>query len=54
MNIVKYPDRKDWVSLLERPHRDASELRETVKTVLDRIQEDGDAAVKEFEQKYIV
>ena len=52
MNIVKYPDRKDWVSLLERPHRDASELRETVKTVLDRIQEDGDAAVKEFEQKF--
>lgn len=52
MNIVKYPDRKDWGSLLERPHRDASELRETVKTVLDRIQEDGDAAVKEFEQKF--
>lgn len=52
MNIVKYPDRKDWVSLLERPHRDASELRETVKTVLDRIQEDGDAAVKDFEQKF--
>ena len=52
MNIVKYPDRKDWVSLLERPHRDASELRETVKTVLDRIQEDGDAAVKVFEQKF--
>ncbi len=52
MNIVKYPDRKDWVSLLERPHRDASELCETVKTVLDRIQEDGDAAVKEFEQKF--
>lgn len=52
MNIVKYPDRKDWVSLLERPHRDASELRETVKTVLDRIQENGDAAVKEFEQKF--
>lgn len=52
MNIVKYPDRKEWVSLLERPHRDASELRETVKTVLDRIQEDGDAAVKEFEQKF--
>lgn len=52
MNIVKYPDRKDWVSLLERPHRDASELRETVKTVLDRILEDGDAAVKEFEQKF--
>ena len=35
MNIIKYPSREEWFSLLERPHRDASELRDTVKTVLD-------------------
>ncbi|MCQ2256782.1 MAG: histidinol dehydrogenase [Bacteroidaceae bacterium] len=52
MNIIKYPNKAEWQSLLERPHRDASELRETVKTVLDKIQQEGDAAVKEFELKF--
>lgn len=52
MNIVKYPNKAEWQQLLERPHRDASELRETVKTVLDKIQAEGDAAVKEFELKF--
>lgn len=52
MNIVKYPNREEWSALLSRPHRDASELRETVKTVLDSIRERGDDAVKEFELKF--
>ena len=52
MQIIKYPNKAEWQALLERPHRDASELRETVKTVLDKIQAEGDAAVKEFELKF--
>ncbi len=52
MNIVKYPNKSEWRQLLERPHRDASELRDTVKTVLDKIKSEGDAAVKEFELKF--
>ena len=52
MNIIKYPSRAEWGTLLERPHRDASELRETVQTVLDQIRKDGDAAVKAFEEKF--
>lgn len=52
MNIIKFPGKAEWAALLQRPHRDASELRETVKTVLDEIQSRGDAAVKEFELKF--
>jgi len=52
MKVIKYPNKAEWKALLERPHRDASELRETVKTVLDKIQAEGDAAVKEFELKF--
>lgn len=52
MNIIKYPNRTEWTSLLERPHRDASELRETVQTVLDQIRQYGDSAVKAFEEKF--
>lgn len=52
MNIIKYPNRSEWTSLLERPHRDASELHETVQTVLDQIRQYGDSAVKAFEEKF--
>ncbi|MBR0046971.1 MAG: histidinol dehydrogenase [Bacteroidaceae bacterium] len=52
MNIIKYPNPTEWTAMLERPHRDASELRETVKTVLDQVRQDGDAAVKAFEEKF--
>ena len=52
MNIIKYPQKSEWAGLLERPHRDASELRETVKTVLDRIRQEGDVAVKAFELQF--
>lgn len=52
MNIIKYPNRSEWTSLLERPHCDASELRETVQTVLDQIRQYGDSAVKAFEEKF--
>lgn len=38
--------------MLERPHRDASELRETVQAVLDQIRQYGDSAVKAFEEKF--
>ena len=52
MNIIKYPNQTAWAALLERPHRDASELRETVQTVLDQIRQYGDSAVKAFEEKF--
>ena len=52
MNIIKYPNRTEWTALLERPHRDASELLETVQTVLDQIRQSGDSAVKAFEEKF--
>lgn len=52
MNIIKNPNKAEWSALLQRPHRDASELRQTVKTVLDDIQARGDEAVKEYELKF--
>lgn len=52
MNTILYPNKAEWKALLERPHRDASELRQTVKTVLDDIQQRGDEAVKEYELKF--
>lgn len=52
MNIIKYPSRKEWKTLLSRPHRDAAELAATVQTVLDKVRMEGDAAVKEYEELF--
>lgn len=52
MKIIKYPDKTEWTSQLERPHRDASELRRTVKTVLDDIRKRGDEAIKYYELQF--
>lgn len=52
VKTVLYPTREEWASLLERPHRDATELNHTVKSVLDDIRFRGDEAVKEYELKF--
>lgn len=52
MNIIKYPSRKEWKTLLSRPHRDAAELAATVQTVLDKVRMEGDVAVKEYEELF--
>lgn len=52
MQIILYPDKSEWGSYLQRPHRDASELRDTVLGVLSDIRARGDEAVKEYELKF--
>ena len=52
MQIVLFPDKSEWGSYLQRPHRDASELRDTVHGVLSDIKARGDEAVKEYELKF--
>lgn len=52
MQIIRYPDKKEWGSYLQRPHRDASELRDTVRGVLSDVRSRGDEAVKEYELKF--
>lgn len=52
MNIIKYPARSSWASIIERPHLDVSQLNATVAAVLADIKADGDAAVKKYEEKF--
>ncbi len=52
MNIIKYPSRSDWASIVKRPHLDLSKLNATVKSVLDDVKAQGDAAVKRYEEKF--
>jgi len=52
MNIIKYPAREEWKSIVERPHLDVSQLNATVKEVLDKVRNNGDRAVIEYEKAF--
>ena len=52
MNIIKYPSKSDWNSIVERPHMDLSKLNATVSSVLQDIKENGDEAIKKYEEKF--
>ena len=52
MNIYKYPTTEELDELLRRPVRDASELNATVAAVLADVRKRGDAAVREYEEKF--
>lgn len=48
MQIIKYPPREAWASILKRPAFDSTTLFDTVQKVLDDIRKRGDKAVKEY------
>lgn len=52
MKIYNYPSREEWKELTERPHLDVSQLNSIVADVLKNIRENGDKAVKEYEEKF--
>ncbi|MEA4985050.1 Histidinol dehydrogenase [bioreactor metagenome] len=52
MQIIKYPSRDSWNSLLTRPVFDSSSLFETVSKVLDDVRANGDSAIKKYTQQF--
>ena len=52
MEIITYPDRRQWSSIIERPRLDISQLNDTVSKVLNDVRLNGDEAVKAYEQKF--
>ena len=52
MKIIRYPKRELWADICERPHLDMTQLQNTVSSVLCDIRENGDEAVKKYEQRF--
>jgi histidinol dehydrogenase len=48
MQIIKYPERKDWEEILKRPLFDSSSLEEAVKNILVEVKANSDEAVRKF------
>ncbi len=52
MRLYKYPKRELWNEITSRPRLDLSQLNATVASVLADVKQRGDAAVKEYEEKF--
>ena len=52
MNIIRYPERKTWAKLVERPRLDVSRLNDTVAEILADVRQRGDKAVMECEERF--
>lgn len=52
MQIIKYPNKKDWQTILARPTFDTASLNATVQAVLDDVKARGDEAVLEYGEKF--
>lgn len=52
MKIIRYPQKEEWNSIVERPHLDVSQLNTTVESVLKDVRENGDKAVMAYEEKF--
>lgn len=52
MKVYIYPSEKEWAQLLQRPVKDAADLNDTVAEVLGEVRRRGDAAVREYEERF--
>lgn len=52
MEILKYPPKEQWEALQKRPAMDLTGLFGTVRTVLDAVRNEGDAAVKRYGEMF--
>ena len=52
MQVIKYPSREDWSTILARPTFDSTSLFDTVQKVLDDVCTHGDKAVKKYTEQF--
>jgi len=52
MQVIKYPSREEWTSLLTRPTYDSTLLFDSVQKVLDEVKNRGDKAIKEYTKQF--
>ena len=52
INVIKYPDRKDWQQLMKRPVIENASLEKTVRKILEKVKEKGDKAVRKYTKQF--
>ena len=52
MQVIKFPDKKEWGSLLQRPAVQRAVLENTIRSILNDVKDNGDAAIKKYTQQF--
>jgi histidinol dehydrogenase len=52
MKIFELPPREKWYSLCDRPEIPGTDLEKTVRDIIKRVKEEGDAALEYFTEKF--
>ena len=52
MILISNPDKSQWQEILKRPVMNTENLFDTVRSVIDRVKEEGDPAVLDYEEKF--
>src|SRR5574344_535692 len=52
MEKIYYPNRKEWKDILSRPTIDVTTLYNVVREVAEKIEKEGDSAVREYEERF--
>ncbi|MEW6468584.1 MAG: histidinol dehydrogenase [Bacteroidota bacterium] len=52
MRVIRYPARKSWPALLERPEGDALALEKKVAAILDDVRRQGDKALRKYAARF--
>src|SRR4051794_17341693 len=48
MQVIEFPERKDWKKILQRPLLDHRSLEAKVNVILQEVKQNGDAAVRHY------
>ena len=52
MKVYDQPGRSEWDALSQRPANDLSKLTDTVRSVMHRVRDEGDAALRDFTARF--
>lgn len=52
MNIIPFPDKSQWPSLLARPVQNAQDIEAKVSPILEQVKNQGDAGLRELAAKF--
>ena len=52
INVIKYPDRKDWKEIIKRPVFENASLEKAVKKILYKVKDKGDKAIRKYTKEF--
>ncbi len=52
MNIIRYPERESWNTILQRPKLDHSKLEDQVVQIIKDVKKNGDKAVHSYTKQF--